>query len=561
MKLKTKKNLLIYGVPALAALLVRIILLINWWESPVRYYGNIRGLDMLFILDAGKWFYNGEITFTLYRALQFVILFFNNGENCPEAIVIAQLVGGIILAPLVAWCTRRLWGNTYWALTAGLLSALYAPAIMYQVLVLKESILSFFALFSLAAILWAHKRHFSAKSLWICGIFLALACICRVNALPFCGLASLWIMVCLFKKLKRNIKKTIIRSIFLGLGIFTVFIPVSIINACLTKGADFLPVPLPKMSYVSKVASIAKPAAMNAQTVHNPATKIKVTKKSTVIINMVRKTPAVFSASETPNNVNYYFLKYQLFPLRYLVGPLLLIPLAVTALILLILNRAAFRKESILFVFIFSYMLPMCYFVPLARYRLILVLAFCILAPYPVFAMIKACRREKIFFALIPLVIYAIILYINLPLKNFLRSTDFVSYGKGMQYKTGKSASALPYFIEAYKIAPHKEMTVVNLAKVLLQNHQAKEAMTILLPAYKKSPDNLAYRYYLGIAYFFIGKGKEAEQLLSTINPDDMGDLKAKYYFFYGASLRMQKKYKAAEKIRQKALKDINVKK
>jgi len=561
MKFKTKNNLLIYLVPALAALLVRIILLINWWDSPIRYYGNIRGLDMQFILQAAKWFYNGDIVFTAYRVLLFIILFFNKGMNSPETVIIIQLIGGIIVAPLVAWCTLRIWGKTYWALASGLLSALYAPALMYQLFVLKESILSFFALLSLAAVLWAHKRHFSAKSLWICGMFLAAACICRINAIPFCGLASIWIMASLFKKLKGKIKPVFIGSTFLGLGILTIFIPVSIINTYLTKGREVLPIQLPKMSYIAKVARIAKPVTMNAQAVHIPTTEIKASQKSTVIINMLRKSPKVFSASEIPNNVNYYFLKYKLFPLQYLVGPLLLIPLATTALILLILNRGALRKESILFVFIFSYMLPMCYFVPLARYRLILVLAFCMLAPYPVFAIKKAWHDKKNILILLPIVILAILLYINLPLDNFLRSTDFVSYGKGMQFKTGKPASALPYFYEAYKMAPYKQMTVVNLSDALLKDRNPKAAIAILLPAYKKSPKNLAYRYYLGIAYFFSAKAKEAEQLFSTINPDDMGALKDKYYFFYGASLRMQKKYKAAAELKQKATKDSNVKK
>jgi len=561
MKFKTKNNLLIYLVPALAALLLRIILLINWWDSPIRYYGNIRGLDMKTVLTTGQWLYNGVSTFTAYKALLCIILFFSKGMNSPETVVIIQLIGGIILAPLVAWCTLRIWGKTYWALASGLLSALYAPALIYQVLVLKESILSFFALFSLAAVLWAHKRHFSAKSLWICGMFLAVACTCRINALPFCGFASLWIIASLFKKLKGKIKPVFIGSTFLGLGILTIFIPVSILNIYLTKGNEFLPVPVPQISYVSIIARIAKPTSLNVQAVHIPKTEIKASQKSSVVINMLRKSPKVFSASEVPNNVNYYFLKYKLFPLQYLVGPLLLIPLATTALILLILNRGALRKESILFVFIFSYMLPMCYFVPLARYRLILVLAFCMLAPYPVFAIKKAWHDKKNILILLPIIIFAILLYINLPVNNFLRSTDFVSYGKGMQFKTGKSASALPYFYEAYKMAPYKQMTVVNLSETLLKNRNPKGAIAILLPAYKKSPDNLAYRYYLGIAYFFIAKAKKAEQLFSTINPNDLGDLKDKYYFFYGASLRMQKKYKAAAKLKQKAIKDSNVKK
>ena len=290
-----------------------------------------------------------------------------------------------------------------------------------------------------------------------------------------------------------------------------------------------------------------------------PENKIRKVKKTAgFVVNMFRKAPKIFSASEIPNNVNYYFLKYKLFPLQYLVGPFLLIPLAGAALILLIFNRGILRKESILFVFIFSYMIPMCYFVPLARYRLVLIPVFCMLAPYPIFVIKKAWYEKKNISILLPVVICVVVLYINTPPDVFLRSTDFVSYGKGIEYKTGKSASALPYFYEAYKMAPYKQMTIVNLSEALLKNRQPKDALKILIPAYKKSPENLAYRYYLGIAYFFNGKPKQAEQMFRKINPDDMGSLKAKYYYFLDASLRMQNKHKAAAELRRKTMKERN---
>ena len=557
MKLKTKTNLLIYVIPVLAALLVRIILLINWWDSPVRWYCNISGLDMKTILQTGEWLYNGGTTLAFYKAILTAILFFNKGAPCPEAVVIIQLIGGILIVPIVVWCALRLWGKAYWALASGLLAALYAPMMMYQVVILKESILLFFALISLSAVLWAHKRHFSSRALWICGVLLALACICRINALPFCGLASLWIIACLFKKLKGVKKNILFRTSFLALGILTVFIPVSIINVCLTKGNSFLPVQLPSMTYITKLGSISNPKSLNVSLSAPKTAKTKIEKVNSFIINMARKTPLIFSASEIPNNVNYYFLKHKLFPLQYLIGPFLLIPLAASALILLLFNRGILRKESILFVFIFSYMLPMCYFYPLARYRLVLIPVFCMLAPYPVFAIKKAWHDKNLFLVLLPVIIYAIILYINLPLKSFLRATDFVSYGKGIRFKTGKSTSALPYFYKAYQKIKTEE-TIVNFADALIQNHRSKDAVMILLPVFQKSPNNLAYRYYLGIAYFFTGKAEKAEQLFSKINPEDMGNLKAKYYYFYGESLRAQKKYKAVEKLRLRALKDCN---
>ncbi len=556
MKFKTKKNLLIYGIPTLAALLVRIILLINWWDSPVRWYCSISGLDMKTILELGKLFYEGKCVISLYNIFLAIILFLNNGIYSVEAIVIVQVISGIIVAPLVAWCTLRIWGKPYWAAVSGLLTALYAPAIMYEAFVLKESIFLLFAILSLAAVLKTHKSHFSPIALFVCGISLALVVTHRISALPFCGFASLWIIACLFKKLKKDKKNILIRISFLMLGLSLVLIPFLIDNL---RTDDTYRKYL--TGYI--FASHSSPQSINIVN-KAPVEKVKNTKTNKIfsLLNNMRKNiPLVFSASEIPNNINYYFLKYKLFPLKFLFGPLFILPLAVTTLIILLFKRAFMHKESILFIFIFSYIIPILIFVPLARYRLVMIPVFCMLAPYPVFAMKKAWHEKKNILVLLPAVIWAVILYINLPVNSFLRSTDFVSYGKGIQFKTGKSASALPYFYEAYNIAPYKQMTVVNLSEALIKNRQPKEALRILIMAQKKDPQNLAYRYYLGVTYFFTGKPAQAEQIFRKINPDDMGSLKAKYYYFLGASLRMQNKHKAAAELRRKALKDSNAKK
>ena len=560
MKLKTRNNLLIYVIPTVIALLARVSVLYDWWSLPVRWYSNIGGLDMSSILEVGTGFYDGKGVFTLYSVILGIILLLNNSRHSPETMVIIQLLIGIIICPLTAWCAFKLWGKAYWAAASGIIAALYAPAIMYQVLILKETVMLLFALLALAAVFRVHKRNFSSGALWICGIFLALPCMSRISALPFCGLASLWILAASLKKTGGGKKALISRAAFIMLGILTVFIPASIYNFKLSGGTYFLPVQAP-VKYIAKLGAIIKPATLNLPADQPQAKAVstittpKPAPKNNFIVNMLRKAPAVFSASEIPNNVNYYFLKYKLFPLQYLIGPLFLIPLAITALILLILNRGIFRKESILFIFIFSYILPLCFFVPLARYRLIMTPVFCMLAPYPFFAAWKSYHSSKRFPALLPFVIWAIVLYINLPVDNFLRASDFVSYGKGIQYQSGKSAAALPYFYKAYEMAPYKQMTIVNLAETLLNNRKPAEAGKILLPAFQKDPANPAYRYYLGVASLYTGKPRQAEHLFSGIKPESMHNLIIQYYYYFGESLRSQKKYEAATKLYKEAIK------
>ncbi|MDD5599221.1 MAG: hypothetical protein PHV82_14840, partial [Victivallaceae bacterium] len=357
----------------------------------------------------------------------------------------------------------------------------------------------------------------------------------------------------LFKKLGSK-KNVLIHTAFLTLGILTVFIPLSIFNGIVPAANKriFMPFPVPKLNYIAEVSSKIQPADLNAPAAPAPSrpTPSKFGKMVRLPLNMLSKAPAVFSASETPNNVNYYFLKYKLFPLKYLAGPYLVIPLAVTALIMLIFNGGILRKESILFVFIFSYMIPLCIFVPIARYRLVLVPVFCMLAPYPLLTAAKYRRSGKTLWAAIPVILWLLTAYMNLPLNSFLRAADFVSYGIGMQHKTGNPAAALPWFIKAYELAPWKQMTVINLADAFLKCRKPEKAVKILLPAFRQNPENTAYRYYLGIAYFFTREPEKAETLFKSIDPETMADLKPQYYFFYRQSLLARKKYKAADQLK-----------
>jgi predicted Zn-dependent protease len=179
---------------------------------------------------------------------------------------------------------------------------------------------------------------------------------------------------------------------------------------------------------------------------------------------------------------------------------------------------------------------------------------FCMLAPYPFFAMGKAWHRKKLLFALLPLVIWAIVLYLNLPVNSFLRATDFVSYGKGIKFQTGKSITALPYFHKAYQIAPYKQMTIVNFSDALLQNNRAKDALMVTSIASLNNPANPVYQYYLAVATLFSGNTKESEKLFAKIKPDMIASLKVQYYYYFGEAMRKQGRFKDAKKLYQKAL-------
>ncbi len=548
-------------IPLLAGIVVRVIALNSWWASPFRYYSYVSGLDMQTILNIGFQFYQEFATFTLYKFTIAVILWFTHGSHCSEALIIIQMLMGIGIALMVSWLALRLTGKRLWAALSGLLAALYAPGLMYECFVLKEIYLIFFSLLALAAVIWGRKRHFSRPACFIVGIIVALPCLCRVTALPFVILAGFWLLLYCLRRWRKGGEKLwrhlAIRALYFAAGVVILLVPVSVFNYFNTNGNTLLPFDV-NVGYAISLGKIKNPTTLNpnAETLKRNTDVAALSTEScfrsyfdktvSFTTNFLRKVPLVFLPYEIPNNLNYYFVRSKLFPLSYLPGPLLLLPLVVTALLLIIFAGRFVGRESLLLFYIIAFTIPICFFYPLARYRLVLYPIFSLLAPYPIFFAIRSMKQKKLLKSLAPLLIFTPIFLLSMPDIN-LRNEDFIAYGKALKKQDGNLFRAISYFRAAYHRAPHYQAAIVNYTDALLQTGQAERATTVINAALTAKPEYPPYLYYAALAAFFSRSPAQAERLFKELSPAKLDPkLRVIYHYYLGESLRLQKKYNAA---------------
>ena len=95
-----------------------------------------------------------------------------------------------------------------------------------------------------------------------------------------------------------------------------------------------------------------------------------------------------------PNNINYYFMRNKLPVLKFFIGPALLMPIALTGFLLFIIFKSCYKKESILFLYILAFGIPICIFFPLGRYKLALAPVFCISASYAIVHLYQLFNKQ-----------------------------------------------------------------------------------------------------------------------------------------------------------------------
>ena len=114
------------------------------------------------------------------------------GHNLTVAVALQCLLGSLV-APFVHRASRHWFGRRE-AIVAGLLAALYAPAIYYDGLLLKTGLGAFLVSASLLAISAALRRRSSLR--WMsAGALLGLGCLVRGNLLFFLPVLAAWLVL------------------------------------------------------------------------------------------------------------------------------------------------------------------------------------------------------------------------------------------------------------------------------------------------------------------------------------------------------------------------------
>jgi tetratricopeptide (TPR) repeat protein len=559
-------------LPPLTAVILRILAFKELLNSPLRYYSSVGGLDMQGLLNLGRWLYEGRGIFSIYSGLAAFVMLLNGGQEWPEALIVIQYACGTILAFLIAWIALRLTGRRGVALTAGMAAALYAPELMYESVTLRESVMVFACTLSLALVVTWRRRHFANWRMVAVGAILALPCLVRASAGLWTALAMLWVWAYILRKQRVSLKtdwlKALRKGALIGVGAIILLLP--------SWGWNYFAqgYPLPfylNIGYSVKAGKVDNARTMNVEMSKTasaaalqtepescpvPSTEASGRAACKVVCPFIKygkKFIEVFLPFEKANNLNFYYMRQKFPILTNLLRPEILITLATVMLIWWLLRGACLRKEAILFIYLIALTIPMCVFLPLARYRLALLPVFCIAgAVLPVRELNLLLRKKSIWkFAII---IVALLVYCKLtwPKVVPVRSEDFIAWGKAMKSRGDQPIMYLREFRDGYLLQPESASAAFNFAGALLQIRKFEDAAKVCLNTLRAHPDNQGLKLYAASGFTGSGRPQAAERILLSIKePSDHTG----YYYNLGECLRLQKRYADAVKAYSNALK------
>ncbi|MCF6176052.1 MAG: hypothetical protein L3J71_09830 [Victivallaceae bacterium] len=601
------KHQLLFIIVATVAIATRAVLFAFWIDSPFRYYSTVSGLDMKTLLDMGTLFYHGQNTFALYNLLIAGTMLCNNAVISVTAIIVIQQLMGIVTSLLTAWICLKLTGRKVMAFTAGIISALYAPALIYEAVTLRESLFVFTAMLSLATLIKLHQKRFSPAWLFLTGIVLTLPLTVRLSALLWLGVAIATVQYLMFNKLRKqnnsiklSINETLKPMVILLSGVLSIVMLIAVLN--FKQSGTVTPISRQYLEYILTMGRQVNPQTVNIHVPGNSASapetitaKNETTSGIAYLINCLNKFGKLFCQYEVPNNINYYFMREQLFPCGVLLGPGMVIPLAVAGIILLVLRKRFLRKETILLLYILAFAIPITLFLPLGRYRLILYPVFSILMLYPLqlifcylskFKKVDAKKTEggdgdaerqgsgktgngrmgekdqtsnennakNIIKTWIALKICGIILLVGtvyvvtIPENTKLRASDFNTHGKAFQQQEGDTVNTENCFAAAYQLNPTSPAVAINYTDILLKHGKTKQALQTISPAWKSHPKNAGVALFASSALLCNGMPKQAEFVLLQAGEPAAASGQRLYYYNLAESYRLQNKHKQAKK-------------
>jgi tetratricopeptide (TPR) repeat protein len=535
-----------YGLPIIAVFLIplctglpaRIILFGEFIKSPFRYYHSIRGLDMMTLLAKGEKFIHGKTPFSPFNLIIYIAHHIFPADFLPEGTVIIQMILGLITALLCTWLVLAITGNRYMAVTAGITASLYAPVLIYETQILKTTVYLFCSVLALTLLLYAKKKQFAFSWTALAGFSAMFPLWERFSGILWPAAALLWILllhissslkerhfsadatktpVNITQLLITSLKKAFKPMLFFTAGIFISISAVTAVNIYNNQSsAGYYKA---NFRYIFKTGSAAE-ADINGPAVSGSDThKIKSHGTDTVkkkIILYFNKIKDIFSPVQIPNNINYYFVREKLPVLKFMPGPNLVIPAALTGFLILLLNFKFLKKESILFFYAAAFISPIFFFLPLARYKTIMLPLIAFASAYSVFYLINAEKQKKLIFTVIIIFLYIFILSSDNTISRY--STDIYAYSYAAVYRPVK----------------------------LMEKGRFKEAEIILSEYSRRIPDAPLVTIFLASSYMGQGRFKEAEYLLKHIPVPEKPNLKGRYFFNLADSVRLQNKNKEA---------------
>lgn len=516
MKFFRHRHFPVYAAVGGTAAALRLALWTQYAGSPLAYFHFLPGLDMQSHVHLGEIFAAGGSIFTVYRFLL--------GLLPLGAVIPLQLLLGVLTALLAGYCAFRLFGRRLEALLAGLFAAAYAPALIYELAFLQETVTVVIAFAAFAALLAARRRHFAPLPTAAAGALLALAGTGRPVALPF--LLAVFGFLFVYLQRRPGFRRRAWFG-FLG-GFVAIWVAVIAFNAA--RGW-----PLPfyggNVEYLVAVGSRDRLADWSEPETAESALAGRLVRS---VVRFPVKFFMLFSIRELPDNLNYYFIRDRLPLLKLLPGPLLLWPLGAAGLLLILLFRRLFRREGLLWLYAGGVLLLVAAYYPTGRHRLILYPALALAAAWLIGQIVRDRRRRPAM-----LLTVAAVLGINLaftPVPAVERPGDAFSWALALEKMSEPPEDPLDYYREAAVAAPDRRRHVMRYANGLIRRNRWPELEEFLRGIGEPRP---VHRYYRALLLLAGGAPAEAAAELRQIDPAAIPELAVPYCYYLGDSLRL----------------------
>jgi 4-amino-4-deoxy-L-arabinose transferase-like glycosyltransferase len=177
----------------LLALAPRLVHLLTVKDSP---FFSLLILDPLMYDEWGWALARGEATGGVFfqdplYAYLLAAVYSVLGHHYVPVVLIQLLLGALV--PLILYLATRSGFGRPTAVAAGMIAALYPPAIYYEGLILKTALATFLVALWLGLTVWAIRRD---KLAWwaVSGLVLGLACLSRGNLLLMVPVAAAWLL-------------------------------------------------------------------------------------------------------------------------------------------------------------------------------------------------------------------------------------------------------------------------------------------------------------------------------------------------------------------------------
>ncbi len=509
------------GVVVLASIAFRLAVWQDFLRTPLDMYTKISTLDMKFLMSQAESLLRLEGMLTMHRLLCVLSAPFTGGALTTHGVVVAQMLFGVLTGVLTCLAALRISGSRLAGLVAGVFSGCYAPALMYECFVMKESVTLLFS----ALTLWSFVA--ARRKIWqLAGHGLAAA------ALPLARPAGLlWALGSTGLLSLRNWRRGPAFAIAPAAAMILGLLGALAFNLAFAKTARFFDT---NVGYNIQVGAIPDAKSYNVD-----GSGVEGLSKASLALRLASNAPAkalsLLSAYQAPDNINYYFMKEPLPSLSFAIGPLLLVPLGVAGLFLGL--WLAFRRRKLRYAAPFAHFIlmaiPICAFIVTGRYLLFLVPSLAVAAGCFVHflaASVRTAISEKAFAAPGALAaIWLFCLWLGLPTQAGLRADDFIAYGLAMNMKHGLCQQEGECYAKALAANPESAGAAVNLSKWLLDVRRPGEAAELLAPFRQSHPGHFGILVNYSLSLIILGRQADAErELLAYGEPGD-GVAKAKW--------------------------------